>query len=95
MFDHARSYIEKIHYIDAELAGHVHKLDVKLQNFVGVALLCLLWAFLPSLITLEQIDQQHFAKTEIGYIPLPLECHIAITSYDCVIMQMVILHDAM
>jgi len=35
MFDHARSYIEKIHYIDAELAGHVHKLDVKLQNFCG------------------------------------------------------------
>jgi len=24
-----------IHYIDAELAGHVHKLDVKLQSLCG------------------------------------------------------------
>jgi len=32
MLDHARPYVEKIHYIDAEQAGHVHKLDVKLQN---------------------------------------------------------------
>jgi len=35
MLDHARPYIEKIHYIDAELAGHAHKLDVKLQNVCG------------------------------------------------------------
>jgi len=35
MLDHARPHIEKIRYIDAELAGHVHKLDVKLQNFCG------------------------------------------------------------
>jgi len=39
--------------IDAELAGHVHKLDVKLQSFVGVAFLCLLCACLSSLATLE------------------------------------------
>jgi len=32
MLDHAKPCIEKIHYIDAELAGYVHKLDVKLQN---------------------------------------------------------------
>jgi len=32
MLYHAKPYIEKIHYIDAELAGHVHKLDVKLQS---------------------------------------------------------------
>jgi len=35
MLSHARPYIEKIHYIDAELAEHVHKLDVKLQNLCG------------------------------------------------------------
>jgi len=35
MLDHARPYIEKIHYIDAELAEYVHKLDVKLQNLCG------------------------------------------------------------
>jgi len=31
MLDHNRPYVEKMHYIHAELAGHVHKLDVKLQ----------------------------------------------------------------
>jgi len=32
VLDHTKPYIEKIHYIDAELAGHVHKLDVKLHE---------------------------------------------------------------
>jgi len=32
MLDHTKPYIEKIHYIDAEPAGHVRKLDVKLQS---------------------------------------------------------------
>jgi len=32
MLDHTKPYVEKIHYIDAELAGHVHKLDVKRQS---------------------------------------------------------------
>jgi len=31
MLDHTKPHVEKMHYIDAELAGHVHKLDVKLQ----------------------------------------------------------------
>jgi len=35
MLDNAKPCIEKIHYIDAELAGHVHKLDVKLQILCG------------------------------------------------------------
>jgi len=35
MLDHTQPYIEKIHYIDAELSGHVHKLDVKLQSLCG------------------------------------------------------------
>jgi len=35
MLDHAKSYVEKIRYIDAELAGHVHKLDMKLQSLLG------------------------------------------------------------
>ena len=33
--NHAKSYIEKIHSIDAELAGHAHKLDVKLLRLCG------------------------------------------------------------
>ena len=35
MLDHTKPYVEKMHYIDAELAGHVHKLDVKLQSLCG------------------------------------------------------------
>jgi len=53
MLDNTKSYVEKMHCIDAELAGHVHKLDVKPQSFCGLAFLCLLCAFLPSLTTLE------------------------------------------
>jgi len=47
-------------------ACSLHKLDVKLQSYVGVAFLCLLCAFLPSLTTLEWIDQQYFAKQRWG-----------------------------
>jgi len=39
--------------IEAELAGHVHELDVTLQSFVVVAFLCLLCTCLSSLATLE------------------------------------------
>ena len=35
MLDHTTSYIEKIHHFDVELAGHVHKLDVKLRSLYG------------------------------------------------------------
>jgi len=33
--DHTKSYIQKIHFIDVDLAGHTHKLDVKLQSLHG------------------------------------------------------------
>jgi len=37
MLDHTKPYVERIHqaYIDVELAGHAHKLDVKLQSLCG------------------------------------------------------------
>jgi len=35
MLDHTKPYVEKIHYIDVELAGHVYKSDVKLQSLCG------------------------------------------------------------
>jgi len=35
ILEHTKSYIEKIHSIDAELAGHARKLDVKLQSLCG------------------------------------------------------------
>jgi len=35
MLDHTKRYVENIHYIHVELAGHVHKLDVNLQTLCG------------------------------------------------------------
>jgi len=50
---------------------------------------------LPSLTTLERIAQQHFVTTKMGCISLPLIlCAIIGTNYYRVILQMVILHDA-
>jgi len=35
MLDHINPNVEKIHYVDAELSGHVLKLGVKLQSLCG------------------------------------------------------------
>ena len=35
MLDYTKPHVEKFHYIGAELAEHVHKLDVKLQILCG------------------------------------------------------------
>jgi len=35
ILEHTKSYIEKIHSVDAELTGHGRKLDVKLQSLCG------------------------------------------------------------
>jgi len=35
MVDHTKSYVEKPHSVDAELAGHAHKLDMKFQRLCG------------------------------------------------------------
>jgi len=67
ILDHSKPHDEKIQYIDAELAGHVYKLDVKLQSLGRSDSSCLLCAFLLSLI----IDQQHFSKTNMWYNSLP------------------------
>jgi len=44
--------LKKLHAINAELAEHAQKLDVKVQK-CGSGFLCLLGACLPSLTTLE------------------------------------------
>jgi len=95
MLDHTKPYVEKIHYIDAKLVGHVGYINLTWNGrvCVGVAFLCLC-ACLPNLTTLEWIDQQPFVKTKMGYISLSsdLNAIIGITSYYCVILKMVILH---
>jgi len=62
---------------------------------VEMVFLCLLCSFLPSLTTLEWIDQK-FEKTKMGYISLPSNLNgiIGITSYYCVILKIMILHNA-
>jgi len=50
MLDHTKSYVDKIHSIDAELAGHAHKRHVKLQRLCGSGF-CLLCACLSSVTT--------------------------------------------
>ena len=35
MFHNTKPHVDKMHHIDTELAGHVHKLDVKLQILCG------------------------------------------------------------
>jgi len=35
ILEHTKSYIDKIHSVDFELAGHARKLDVKLQILCG------------------------------------------------------------
>jgi len=71
MLDHTKPYIEKIHYINAELEGHVHKLDVKPQSLCGSGFSLLLCAFLPNLIQLWSELPNNTAKTKMGYISLP------------------------
>jgi len=73
MLDHTKPYIEKIYYIDVILAvaGHVHKLNVKQQGLCGSSF---------SLFAVR-IDQQHFAKTKMGYISLPSNLN-AINRHD-------------
>ena len=93
MLDHFKPYVDKRHSINAEL--HINW-TWNCKVCVGVAFLWLLCACLPSLTTFEWTDQQHLAKTKMEYISLPsiLNAIIGITSYYCIILKMVILHDA-
>ena len=77
MLDHTKPYVEKMHwYIDAELAGHIHKLGVKLQS-VGVAFLCLLCAFLPKPCHFGVNWPTTLCENEDGihFFTLKFECH--------------------
>jgi len=73
MLEHAKSHVETMHFIDAEVSGHAHeKLTSNCRGCVGVAFLCLLCTWLPTLTILEWTDRKYFAKTKMGYISLPL-----------------------
>jgi len=63
MLDHSKPYVEKIHHTDAELAGHAHKLDMKLQGSVGMGFLC---ACLPSFTTRSELTNNALRKQRWG-----------------------------
>jgi len=63
MLDHTKTYVQK--YTIKILNCQGINLTWKCRVCVWVAFLCLLCAFLPSLTTMEWIDQQHFAKTKM------------------------------
>jgi len=95
--DHTKSYVEKIHSTDAELAGHAHKLDVKLRSLCGGGFSLFAVRMLAKLYHLglnwpttlcENKDGMHF-------FTLNFDCH---NRYNklllcTVILKIVILHD--
>jgi len=95
MLDHTKSYIEKIHSIDAELAGHARKLDVKLQSLCGSGFSLFAVHTLAKPYRLGVNWPTTHCEIKEGYISLPLILNaiIGITSYYCIIMKTVILHD--
>jgi len=88
----------KIRYADAELTGHVYKLDVKLQILCGSSFSLFAVCILAKSYHFGTNWPTTLRKQRLGiYIPWPLNLNatIALTSYDCVIPQMAILYDAM
>jgi len=78
MLDHTKPYIEKIHYIDAELAGHV--------VYINLTWNCSLCGSGFSLFAVRILAKLcHFRvnwpttlcenKDGIYFVPLKLECH--------------------
>ena len=76
MLDHNKPYVEKMHYIDAELAGHVHKLDVKLQSLCGSGFSLFAVGILAKLCHFRLNRQTTLRKRRWGiFLLLKLECH--------------------
>ena len=96
MLEHRKPYVEKIHSIDAELAGHVLHINLtwNCRCCVGVAFF-VSCAHSCQALQLRSELTNNTAKTKMGYISLPsvLNARVGITSYYCVILKMVILHD--
>jgi len=71
MLDHTKPYVEKMHNIDAELAGHVHKRDMKLQRLCESDFYSVCCAHAYQAIPLWSELTNNTAKTKMGYISLP------------------------
>jgi len=76
MLDNTKPYIEKIHTIDAELAGHVHKLDVKLQLCrSGFSLFAVHMLAKPYHFGVNRPARLRENKDELHFFSLNFECH--------------------
>jgi len=93
MLDHTKPYVEK-KYIDAELAGYEHKLDVKLQSLCGSGFI--LFAVRVHAKPYHWPTTLCESKDVVHFFALKFERHntSAIISYYRVILKLVILHDA-
>jgi len=82
--------------IDAELAGHADKLDMKLQSLCGNGFFFVCCAHTCQALPLWSKSTKNLQK-KMGYISLPSNLNgmiIGITSYYCVILKIMTLLDA-
>ena len=82
--------------IDAELAGHADKLDMKLQSLCGNGFSLFAVRILAKPYHFG-VNRPKICKKKMGYISLPSNLNgmiIGITSYYCVILKIMTLLDA-
>jgi len=93
--DHTKSYVEKIHSIDAELVGYAHKLDMKPKSLCGNDCSVCCAHACQALQLRSELTNNTENKDGVHFFTLNFECHtVGITSHYCMILKIVILHDA-
>jgi len=75
--EHAKSYIEKIHSVDAELPGHARELDMKLQSLCGsgFSLFAVCMLAKPWHLGVNLPTTHCEIKDEVHCFTLNFECH--------------------
>jgi len=75
MLDHTKQYVEK-YSVDAQLARHAHKLDVKLQRLCGSGFsVCCAYACQVLPVWSELTKKNCENKDEVHFFILKFECH--------------------
>jgi len=76
MMYHAKSYIEKTQCTDAELAGHIHKLDVKLQSLCVIGFSLFAVSIFAKPLHLSELTNNTLRnKDGVHFFTLKFECH--------------------
>jgi len=83
--DHTKSYIEKIHSIDAELTGHAHKLDVKLKSLCGsvFSIYAVRMLAKPYHLGAYWLTTHYQNQDVVHFFTLNFECHIRYNKLLC------------